>query len=568
MRRILGLIVTVLVLICLTVSASAATSASKVESFMTVTADGSCQVTTTVTVHLEQADGSLSYPVPGEASDVTLNGARARTKWQDGALQVDLSGAFGGVTGDISFTLNYTLRGCVGKNDIGTMELRLPLMSGFAYPVDDMRFSVTLPGEITALPAFSSGYYQASIEKYLTYERNGATLTGSATQQLKDRETLSMTLPVEAEMFHSVSLPMERTVLDEMIMGVCAAAALSYWLIFLRAPIPRKKPAVSAPAGYSAGQLGSLLTLQGCDLSTMVLSWAQLGYVHLHYSRGRVMIRHRMDMGNERSSFEQKCFRRLFSRRQTVDTAGMFYTNLCTELQKSYADAAALIKNKHANPKIFRALAALIALSSGVGVGLSIGMGGFLQGFWMVVFAIVGAVLGWVMQRWACCLLQRDRRDAYMALAAAILWIAFGMLAGEVLTAGLAVLAELIAGYLLAIGGRRTQTGRIVLEQTLGFRSYLRKMPAEQIRTACQSDPEYFFKMAPWALAMGVDGTFAKRFGGQKLPPCPYLSTDKELSFTASQWSLFLRQVLMVMDRRRRQMPMERLRKRMAGSRR
>ena len=37
------------------------------------------------------------------------------------------------------------------------MQLQLPLLSGFGYSVDVLEFSVTLPGNVEALPTFSSG---------------------------------------------------------------------------------------------------------------------------------------------------------------------------------------------------------------------------------------------------------------------------------------------------------------------------------------------------------------------------------------------------------------------------
>ena len=49
---------------------------------------------------------------------------------------------------------------------------------------------------------------------------------------------------------------------------------------------------------------GSRLTFTGADLTMMVFSWAQLGYLVIHLDdNGRVMLHKRMDMGNERSSF-------------------------------------------------------------------------------------------------------------------------------------------------------------------------------------------------------------------------------------------------------------------------
>ena len=143
MRIMLGAVL----ILFLAFPAAAVSSASQVESFLTVAADGSCQVTTTVTLHLEQTQEDLVFPIPAGAANVTLNGSRAKTTSGGDRLYVDLSKAYGGVTGDVAFTLNYTMYGLVAENSEGALELRLPLMSGFSFPVDAMSFSITLPGE-------------------------------------------------------------------------------------------------------------------------------------------------------------------------------------------------------------------------------------------------------------------------------------------------------------------------------------------------------------------------------------------------------------------------------------
>ena len=61
----------------------------------------------------------------------------------------------------------------------------------------------------------------------------------------------------------------------------------------------------AAPAGLTAGELGSRLVHKGADLTMMVLSWAQLGYLLITMDEsGRVFLHKRMEMGNERSAFD------------------------------------------------------------------------------------------------------------------------------------------------------------------------------------------------------------------------------------------------------------------------
>ena len=55
--------------------------------------------------------------------------------------------------------------------------------------------------------------------------------------------------------------------------------ALLYWLLTLRTLPLVSSRASTAPEGITAGELGCRLTLTGGDLTMMVFSWAQLGYL-------------------------------------------------------------------------------------------------------------------------------------------------------------------------------------------------------------------------------------------------------------------------------------------------
>ena len=82
----------------------------------------------------------------------------------------------------------------------------------------------------------------------------------------------------------------------------------------------------SANPTWLSGEVGSILSLQGGNLNMMVFSWAQLGYLLIEAkSGGKVRLYRQMEMGNERSAFEQRCFKQLFGRRDTVDAGSVRY---------------------------------------------------------------------------------------------------------------------------------------------------------------------------------------------------------------------------------------------------
>lgn len=559
MRRIAMIIIAVMLLLMFATGASAASAVSTAGCYATVASDGSCQITLTATLHLETAQDDLAVLLPMDAQNVTLNGSRVRaTKYND-LRKVDLSKVAGQVAGEFTVTLHYTLPDVVNVDEDGILTMTLPLLSGFDYGIEAMEFTVTLPGEITGNPGFSSGYHQAGIEKDLTYTVTGATVSGKFHKELKDHETLQMTMVVPPEMFPQPAIEVQSTDVGVGGMIVCGVLALLYWALFLRCLPVWKHYSTQPPEGITAGQIGCVLQNSGVDLTLMVLTWAQLGYIYIHIHRKRVILEKRMEMGNERSEFELRWFRKLFGRKDRVDTTGSAYAQLRREAAKNPAGLRGMLRAKGGNAQIFRVLSAGIGLFGGVCVGLSLGGGAVLQ--WLVVglFAIFGGISGYCMLNWLGSLRLRSKNIAILTLIFAAVWLIFGALA-EIFNLTLwMVISLLAAGLLLSVGGRRTEYGRYTKGQLLGLRWYLRKASKGELQRICASDPDYFFSLAPYALALGADKTFAKNFGSIRLLDCPYLASKNDAHLTALQWQQRLRYTADQMDERYRRMPWEKL---------
>lgn len=560
MRRITGFFLCLILIFSLAVTASAANTASSANLSASVSSNGSCQVTVDLQLRLETAAEALYFPLPGNARGVTLNGSNARTRRGSDVLRVDLSDLLGNSTGDFSLRIQYTIPNVVDYNDLGKPELTLPMLSGFAYPINSLSFTVALPQESQAKPIFSSGYYQQSIEADMLWSYMGSTISGSVGNQLKDMETLTMTLEVTEEMFPQDPIRQWTVGIDDIAMIVLAVLAALYWLIFLRcAPFLRSR-STTPPEGFTAGQLTCGLIGQGADLTMMVVSWAQLGYILIHLEdNGRVMLHKRMDMGNERSGYEVRIFRSLFGKRTTVDGTGYHYATLCRKVAAAPGGIRDLYRRSSGNPRIFRTLCAGIGLFGGVSLGVAIAGDAILGILLIAVLAIAGALIAWFMQNWVRGLHLHDRMALLMALLLCGIWLALGALAGEVGIAACVAAAQLLAGLAYAYGGRRTVLGRQTASQILGLRHYLRKVSQKELQRICLSDPDYFFSLAPYALALGVDRSFAKRFGGKRLSACPYLTTGMDGHMTATEWSEVMRRAVDSLDQRQKRLPLEHL---------
>ena len=112
-------------------------------------------------------------------------------------------------------------------------------------------------------------------------------------------------------------------------------------------------------------------------------------------------------------------------------------------------------------------------------------------------------------------------------------------------------------GFLYAFGGKRTELNRSDAGEILALRRYLRSIDRPEAARLLKADPEYFYRMAPYAIALGVGKPFAAAFGRRPLESCPYLIVRNSEGKTAEQWMRMMTQMVSLMDSRYHRMQAE-----------
>ncbi len=548
------------------VSASAESAASRVDLLCTVNAEGDCLVSMNVTLKLDQPYQSMSFPLPPTAKNISLNQSIASTKKTDAAVLVDISRYTQAYTGELPLVFSFTLPEAV---KVSTEEIKLgqerkivltlPMLCGFELPVQSLSFIVNMPTEnMPHPPYFTSTYRQESVGSDLSYNIDRNQIIGSSKTTLNDMDGITMTMVVPREEFPSVSTYVREGNPEIYPMAAFAAAALLYWLLFLRTlPMVRSRTS-TAPEGITAGELGCRLTLSGGDLTMMVFSWAQLGYLLIHMDdKGLVTLHKRMDMGNERSPYENKIYKALFGSRRMVDATGMGYAKLCRKVASYVPQERNMHRGNSGNMKIFRFLACGSMVFCGICVAMNLSDIPVLYTIMSIVLAIFGAVSGWLIQDVAYRNHLRGKVPVLIGFVCILAWLGLGWFCGQIWIPLCCCLGEFAAGYLAAYGGRRSDLGRHDASQVLGLRHYLKHLPRDQIGRLMANDPEYFHNMAPYALAMGVINPYARAFGRRKLEPCPYLLCGVSGRQTAEEWGHLMADAADMMDALSRRMMIE-----------
>lgn len=560
MRRALAFAICFVIIVSLAAPVFAASGVTGGTFTAAVSQEGSCQVTLDLQIHLDGGAGELVFPVPSNARSITLNGNPARTSRSGDVLNVKLSSVLGNVSGDFTLRLQYTLPDAVAYGEENKFLLTLPLLSGFNYPINNLKFSVLLPGEFTARPDFISGYYQQTIESSINYEIQGASISGSVDTELKDRETLTMTLVVPGDQFPQTKNTQWQAGWTELLMVLLAVLALAYWIFFLRSAPFLPHRSTLPPEGCTAGELSGLFTGMGGDLTMMVFSWAQLGYILIQVTdTGRVTLHKRMEMGNERGPEEVRLFRALFGKRRFIDGTGYHYAGLCRRAASETGNVRFLYKRSSGNPKVFRVLCMLEGLMCGVSLGRAIAGDAIFGILLILILGALGGIGAWLMQDWVRGLHLRNRQALLMGLGLAAAWCLLGLLAGIPGIAAASAGVQLLCGLACVYGGRRTAVGRQTVAQVLGLRRYLKRLSPKEAQALIRRDPDYFFTMLPYAMALGVEKSFAKSFRGRPFPPCAYLTTGSYHRMTALEWARLMGQTAASLDAQYKRLFSERL---------
>ena len=121
--------------------------------------------------------------------------------------------------------------------------------------------------------------------------------------------------------------------------------------------------------------------------------------------------------------------------------------------------------------------------------------------------------------------LFRRRRALALALGglSAIALVIFGVLAGSLPYQLLSLLLQVFCAGTTLFGGRRTSAGEERLRRLLGLRRYLCRADSASLQRLTLQDPQYFYRMLPFAEEMGVGGRFVRCAAGLELEPCLWL---------------------------------------------
>lgn len=495
---------------------------------------GTANISMNIQMHVVGVVEQLRFAMPENAKDREIAGFRTKSSSENGLRYLTVSNS-SGFTGDQTFTLTYSLPGLVSKGE-ESQKLELPLLAAQDYRVGQVALAVNLPKNFTSFPSFTSGYYGEIIEDYMEFSASGKAVVGTVNVILQDSDSLTMSLTVPEGYFAGRYKEGGLSKVLTVVVILLVVLALLYWWRTLQSTALRPQARTLPPDGVNPGDLPYLLAGGNADFNMLVSHWATLGYLSFYVNKsGHVILRRRMSMGNERRAYERKLFDLLFGNDNLCDGASVRYKKVgeraMAVLPRYWGKR--LYDKRSGSPFLAKLLCCLASAFVTVIAMDAVGPEK-LHGLFLIVGFVAGFALCWLMQSAFGRFYLGDWVRVAIGCCCGLLLLILGGLGGIALTMAPTVAVAAFIGWQTTHGGRRSPYGQEVISQTMGFRRFLLHVSEHHLLQMLRRDPQFFYKMLPYAEAMGQGRRFVALFHDVQLEPCQWYEAARGTPTTAS----------------------------------
>lgn len=495
------------------------TSFRRVEIICVVDQRGEAHITQTLKMNVSGIVNDITFAVPVNAKNREIEGYRAKTTVENNLRYLTVHSK-SGFSGEQTFILSFTVGDLVSAGE-GSQKLDLPLLAQQKYPIGTVALAVNFPELFASIPVFSGGYYGDLIQDYMTIETTDTAVTATVNKILQDSDSLSMSLTVPEGYFSGRFHRGGGGFLKIAALVLAVLSLVLWWHGIKSAPI-HSQARMLPPDGVNPGDLPFLLAGSKADFNLLVSHWATLGYLSFYVNKsGHVILRRSMSMGNERRKFEQRLFDLLFGNGDVCDGASVRYQKVARKAQEvipRYWNRRIYDRNS-TSPALVRGIA---HLACGFAAAVSMNAIGPEKAHGLFVFLglVTGCVLSVLMRNIFSGIYLSNWLKTGIGAACGLLLLIVGGLGEAAIFMAPTVGISVFLSWRTVCGGRPSDYGREILGQTRGFRRAIRTADHTHLLQMFHRDPQYFYKMLPYALAMGVGDSFVDAFDDARLEPC------------------------------------------------
>ena len=455
------------------------------------------------------------------------------------------------VTGDQQYVISYTYN--LGFDALNKMDELYYNLVGLGHDVDieNITFTITMPKSFDSSKLnFTYGKFGDTDSSDVKYSVSGNIIKGTLKGGLGPNEALTVALPLPEGYFKNVwrdtSLMALMGDYYEFAYLLFLIIAIIIWGIFCKNDIIFPTVEFYAPNNYNPTEIGFINDgeIDPYDITALIIYWANNGKLmiqeeietvkNLFGSKEKSTLtfikNEELDSGSR--PYEKKLFNAMFNKcgngnRVTVDELkGKFGFYISTESIKQ-----SMQKNKET--RIFSSkgktgsfLIKGICLLNAFWFSTVLGYGLYHKSNEELIigllFSLAICIPLWIfskfLTRWKN-IMPRLRfnklfnRLIFLAISFAIFYyIAYKFSFPFMYLSGYIVC--FLISLLSAFSMKRTPYGDRQTEKVIGFKEFIESAEKDKINMLVEENPEYFFYVLPYAMALGITDKWAKKFEG------------------------------------------------------
>ena len=465
------------------------------------------------------------------------------TDTEDGFFIMKIGSASETYTGRKSYTISYNYDIGADTNE-GYDEFYFNLVGdGWEIPINKASFSVTVPCALSEAQIWVTyGRRGSTAQVPFNVKNNGSSITITGTvDNINAGEAVTIRVQLPDSWYESARTAWDFrslfTTLGFTVSLICVALAALAWIFAGRDRVPIVTARFEAPDGLSPLPVGYVADGQvdDKDITSMIYYWADAGYLSIaEPKKNKFEFTKLKDLPKDTPSFERKLFDGLFKRGDVVSIKDLERSNFADVVVRTKISTGSYFRKERAlEDSKSKALSALFFAVSIIPMALFI-LGTFLQeysvqyGFFLsfpaVAFCLINnAIIRSVIRKWYVtkskiasivgCLIPSV--VIFLILSSVLGFVELQMNFSLLLVC---VLCSTATGFFSAIIVRRSEYGNKLLEQILGYREFIQKVTIDELKLMIKDNPDYYYKVLSYAIVLGLEDTWAKKFASITVP--------------------------------------------------
>ncbi|MBN2852894.1 MAG: DUF2207 domain-containing protein [Clostridia bacterium] len=303
-----------------------------------------------------------------------------------------------------------------------------------------------------------------------------------------------------------------------------------------------------APEGMTSAEVGYVVDgiVDNKDITSLIIYWADKGFLKIEELKKNKFRFTKIMIPVDGKKYEEKMFTSFFALGNgqevtTDDLEQRFYSELPSlkQLVKWEYKGKKLLFSKKAD-RI--AAASLLSVVIPIAIQVYVILSGFsgmefvIATLFASVFSIsLGAVFKQFIKKWhVMTKTARASRIIFVAFALGIMALVTFLILfivrdsfyqsiwsiSFVISETIRTVLTLSAVFLLSgLMEKRTDYGKEILEKLLGLKEFIETAEMDKLKLMSKENPEYFYNILPYAMVLGLDRTWAKKFESLTIEP-------------------------------------------------